>query len=124
LTVVKERLMSPRTSAQLALFCIPLALAGLSASAQEKPSTAVAGVHSAPAPAFKVGDVVVDRNGNEIGVVAGVGEGGQHLMQLIVKIDGKLVTVPETVLSFQNGRLVSTRSKSELLAAVSAPAAG
>jgi hypothetical protein len=88
-----------KRSWSVALLCL---LAGVTAAAQNAPSTVVA----------EKGKMLVASNGARLGNVYRVGPDGSA--QLI--IDGKLVTVPVTTLSSADGKLTTSLSKSEVLA--------
>jgi hypothetical protein len=115
-------------SAKLASFALPLVFAALPVPQAAAPSAAAprgtvpaAAARTAPARAFKVGADVIDRRGALIGTVAGVGQNPNGTMQVVVKVNGKLISLPETALSFEGDRLVSARTKAELLAAAPPP---
>jgi hypothetical protein len=78
-------------------------------------------VPAKPAPAFKAGASVTDRGGTVVGAIESVIDTPAGLM-VVVKIDGKLVSVPQSSLTLRDGAAVSRQSKAEMLAAAGAPA--
>lgn len=73
-----------------------------------------------PAPAFKSGDAVADRDGVALGSVQTLVESPAGPM-LVVNIDGKLVSLPQTTLKMQGAAIVSSQTKAQILAAAGAP---
>lgn len=71
-------------------------------------------------PAFKPGMPVVDRTGADIGVVQTIAETAQGL-NIVVKIDGKLIGAPVATLTLRDDHAVSAQTKEELLAHAGAP---
>ena len=56
-----------------------------------------------------------------IGAIEGVAEGQRDEMFVVVKIDGKLVSIPESTLRLAAGGVVSSQTKAEVLAAAGVP---
>lgn len=77
--------------------------------------TASAPAPATPAakPALTAGATVKDSQGNTIGTVTSVNSGGADVL---VAIDGKQVTVAQSVLTQTGDSVVSTRTKAQLLA--------
>lgn len=73
-----------------------------------------------PAPAFKIGAVVVDRTGARLGPIQSVTEAVRGPM-VVIAIDGKLVGVPQSTLTLKGVGAVSSQTKAEILAAAAAP---
>lgn len=88
-----------------------VALAAMSATAAQQ-ATDTAAPASAAAPVAVKGKMLVSSNGSRLGVIYRVGPDGSA--QII--IDGKLVTVPAATLSAADGKVVTSLSKSEILA--------
>lgn len=65
------------------------------------------------------GASVKDAEGNAIGTIEKVGT-GSSAGQVTLKVDGKSVTVPQSVLSETGGAVVSAQTKAELLASAGA----
>ena len=86
----------------------------------EPPAGAATSTLTPPVPAFKAGAVVSDSTGATVGTVASVVEGESGLM-VVVKIDGKLVSVPQDTLTLVGDRAVSSRTKTQMLAEAGAP---
>jgi hypothetical protein len=78
-------------------------------AAAEAPSDAAP---AAPAAVAEKGKMLTSANGARLGAVYRVGPDGAA--QII--IDGKLVTVPANTISVANGKLVTSLTKSEVLA--------
>jgi hypothetical protein len=72
-----------------------------------------------PAPAFKAGDAVTDRDGTAVGAVQTLVESPAGPM-VVVRIDGKLVSLPQATLNMQGTAIVSTQTKAQILAAAGA----
>ena len=72
-----------------------------------------------PAPAFHAGDTVSDRNGAVVGEVQTLTETPAGPM-VVVRIDGKLVTLPQATLRMEGERIVSAQTKAQILAAAGA----
>lgn len=89
-----------------------VALAAMSATAAQQAATDTATPASAGAPVAVKGKMLVSSNGSRLGVIYRVGPDGSA--QII--IDGKLVTVPASTLSAADGKVVTSLSKSEILA--------
>ncbi len=104
---------------------IALVLAFLAAwSPLEAAPTAVGppGAVTAPAaPAVKPGMPVRDRTGAEVGLVEAVAETPAHGLNVIVKIDGKLVGLAASTVRLEGGHVVSAQTKQEILASAGAP---
>jgi hypothetical protein len=73
-----------------------------------------------PAPAIQAGEGVFDRSGREVGKVQGLVETPEGAMVVAV-IDGKLISLPQRTLKVDGGRVVSTQSKEQMMAAAGAP---
>ncbi len=73
-----------------------------------------------PVPAFKIGGVVTDRTGARLGPIESLGEADRGAM-VVIRIDGKLVSVPQGTLALKPGGAVSAQTKAQILAAASAP---
>jgi hypothetical protein len=74
----------------------------------------------APAPAFKVGAVVSDRTGARLGPIQSLAEASRGAM-IVIEIDGKLVSVPQSTLRPKGGGAVSSQTKAEIMTAAGAP---
>ncbi|MGI9168880.1 MAG: hypothetical protein ACR2FH_01710 [Caulobacteraceae bacterium] len=74
----------------------------------------------APAPHFKVGAMVTDRTGARLGPIQSLAEAARGAM-IVIEIDGKLVSVPQSTLKAKGGGAVSSQTKAEILAAAGAP---
>jgi hypothetical protein len=72
------------------------------------------------APAFKVGAVVTDRTGARVGTIQSLGDAPRGPM-VVIAIDGKLVSVPQSTLTLKDDGVVSLQTKAEILAATGAP---
>jgi hypothetical protein len=101
-----------------------LAAAPADPNAPLPPAAAPAGADTAvakpPAPGIKPGMPVVGPSGERIGDVQSLAEtpGG---LNVVVKIDGKLVGAPASALQLNGSTVVSAQSKAQLLAAGGAP---
>ena len=76
-----------------------------------------------PAPAVKPGMAVTDRTGAQVGVVQTVAETPQGGMNVVAKIDGKLVGLDTSTLQLRDGGVASVQTKAQMLAAAGAPPA-
>lgn len=72
------------------------------------------------APDIKPGAPVLDRAGANVGRVQSVAESASGGMNVIVKIDGKLVGLDASTLQVRGDHVASSQSKSEMLAAAGA----
>ena len=72
-----------------------------------------------PAPAFKSGDAVADRDGTALGSVQTLVESAAGPM-VVVNIDGKLVSLPQSTLRMRGSAIMSTQTKAQILAAAGA----
>lgn len=72
-----------------------------------------------PAPAFKAGGIVTDRTGARLGPIQSTAEAERGLM-IVIKIDGKLVSVPQSTLKLKGENAVSSQTKAEIMAAAHA----
>jgi hypothetical protein len=81
-------------------------------AAAEAPSDAAPAAPAATAAVAEKGKMLTSANGARLGAVYRVGPDGAA--QII--IDGKLVTVPANTISVANGKLVTSLTKSEVLA--------
>ena len=81
-------------------------------AAAEAPSDAASAAPAATAAVAEKGKMLTSANGARLGAVYRVGPDGAA--QII--IDGKLVTVPANTISVANGKLVTSLTKSEVLA--------
>jgi hypothetical protein len=72
------------------------------------------------APAFKAGDGVTDRDGNAVGAVQTLTETPAGPM-VVVRIDGKMVSLPQATLKIEGNTIVSSQTKAQMLAAAGAP---
>jgi hypothetical protein len=99
-----------------------IALATSPALAQSvSPSPAPpAAVEVPPPPAFKAGASVVDRNGGAIGRIKALAESDKGPM-VVLEIDSKLVSVPQSSLKLQGEVAVSAQTKAQILATANAP---
>lgn len=80
------------------------------------------GSHAAPpAPAIKPGMPVSDRSGAQVGLVETVAETPRGGLNVVVKIDGKLVGLAAATLALHESRVVSSQTKREMLASAGAP---
>jgi hypothetical protein len=52
-----------------------------------------------------------------VGTIQGVAEDARDEMVVVVKVDGKLVSVPESTLRLAGGNAVSSQTKAQILAA-------
>ena len=73
-----------------------------------------------PAPAFDPGQEVFDASGGRIGVVQTLSPSPKGLSVVLV-IDGKLVSVPESKLQRVGPRVISSETKAQILSAAGAP---
>lgn len=107
----------------LACLAAVIAISGGAVWAQVSRSpSSPSGVVLAPAPAFKAGAMVVDRNGVRLGPVESLAETrATPVAMVVIKIDGKLVSVPQSTLALKGANVVSTQSKAEILAVAGAP---
>jgi hypothetical protein len=99
----------------------PPATAQLPPAAPTAPPSAGAAPSSVtpPAPAFRAGDAVFDRDGAAVGQVLTLTESPAGPM-VVVRIDGKMVTVPQSTLRMEGQRIVSAQTKAQILAAAGA----
>ena len=81
-------------------------------AAAQAPSDAAPAAPAATAAVAEKGKMLNSANGARLGAVYRVGPDGAA--QII--IDGKLVTVPANTISVANGKLVTSLTKSEVLA--------
>jgi hypothetical protein len=72
------------------------------------------------APAFKFGAMVTDRTGRPLGAIESLAESERGAM-IVIKIDDKLVSVPQSTLKLNGERVVSSQSKAEIMAAANVP---
>jgi hypothetical protein len=104
------------------LACLAAVIAGSAWAQVSSSPSSPSGAVLAPAPAFKAGAMVVDRNGVRLGPVESLAEtGATAVAMVVIKIDGKLVSVPQSTLAPKGANVVSTQSKAEILAAAGAP---
>lgn len=73
-----------------------------------------------PAPAFKVGGIVIDRTGAQLGSIESVADAERGPM-VVIKIDGKLISVPQSTLTLNGENVVSSQTKAEIMSAARAP---
>jgi hypothetical protein len=73
-----------------------------------------------PAPAFKAGDPVADRTGAVVGDIQALVESPAGPM-VVVRIDGKMVSLTQSTLKMDGERIVSSQTKDQMLAAAGAP---
>jgi hypothetical protein len=71
---------------------------------------------SEPAPAFRAGAKVSDSSGADIGVIQSIAEASTGAM-VVLKVDGKLVSVPQGTLSPFGENVKSSQTKAQILAA-------
>lgn len=102
--------------------------ASAAASAAERQAapfaTAVGPPGSQPAPlapAFPPGAPVFDRAGVQVGVVQSAAETREGDVNLVVKIDGKLIGLASSTLRLRGACVVSSQTKQEMLASAGAP---
>ena len=96
-----------------------LALAAIVSHAASQPSSAIAvAPHTAPHPLMQ-GTPVYDKSGLRVGVVAAVADSDRGSM-VVVKVDGKLVSVPQSSLVLDGNVARSAQTKAEMLAAATA----
>lgn len=69
-----------------------------------------------PAPAFRAGAKVSDSSGADIGVIQSIAESSTGAM-IVLKVDGKLVSVPQGTLAPFGENVKSSQTKAEILAA-------
>ncbi len=112
--------MRPEFSLALLLAVPGIALAQPAVTPTPSPRPPPTAVEPAPAPAFKAGSVVVDRDGTAIGAIKTLTESSRGPM-VVVEIDGKLVSVPQSTLRLQGDRALSSQTKAQMLAAAGAP---
>jgi hypothetical protein len=72
------------------------------------------------APAFKIGAIVTDRTGARLGPIQNLAEAARGPM-VVISIDGKLVSVPQSTLTLKGGGAVSSQTKAEIAAAAGVP---
>lgn len=87
--------------------------------AQQPTSPSTTAVTAPPAPAFKVGAVVTDRTGARLGPIQSVTEADRGPM-VIIEIDGKLISVPQSTLTLKDEGAVSSQTKAEIVTAAGA----
>jgi hypothetical protein len=103
------------------LLLLPVLLLATPAAAQPAPTGAAApAVAKAPPPAFQAGMPVFDGTGMQVGKVASLADSPRGPM-VVVEIDGKMVSLPQSTLTLARGTARSTQSKAEMLAAAGAP---
>lgn len=73
-----------------------------------------------PAPAFKPGMTVFDRDGVQIGSVQTMTEtpGG---LNVVVKVDGMMVGVPASTLTLDGSRVTSSQTLRQIMSSAGAP---
>lgn len=98
------------------------ALAGLAAAppSAPAPSTSASDRAAPPAPAIKAGDRVVDASGAAIGTVSTLTESSTGPI-VVVAIDGKQVGLPQSTLRRDGQRVISSQTKTQILAQAGAP---
>lgn len=69
-----------------------------------------------PAPAFRAGAKVSDATGADIGVIQSIAEASTGAM-VVLKVDDKLVSVPQGTLSPFGENVKSSQTKAQILAA-------
>ena len=104
-------------AAVLGAASMPRAQAGIPPRSGPEPSPPV--VAPAP-PAFKAGAIVTDRNGARLGPIQSLALAPSGPL-VVIRIDGKLVSVPQSTLTLENGSAVSSQTKAEILTAAGAP---
>jgi hypothetical protein len=72
------------------------------------------------APAFKVGAIVTDRTGARLGPIQRLTEAPRGPM-VVIAMDGKLVSIPQSTLTPKGEAVVSSQTKAEIVAAAGAP---
>ena len=92
-------------------------VAAFQVSAQSTPAIAVA-PQVAPHP-LSQGMTVVDRSGEAVGVITAVADSERGPM-VIVKVDGKLVSIPQSTLTLDGTIVRSSQAKAQILAASAA----
>jgi hypothetical protein len=102
---------TPRGSVVPATPAVP----ATSATPGESAAVPATPVTPAARPALTAGATVKDSQGNTIGTVTAVNSGGGNVM---VSIDGKPVSVSQSVLTQTGDTVVSTQTKAQLLATV------
>ena len=101
-------------------------LAGPVCAQPPAPSAPPAGPTSPPAaiapaaPAFKVGAIVTDRTGARLGRIQSLSEAERGPM-VVISLDGKLVSVPQSTLTRKGEGAVSSQTKAEITAAAGVP---
>jgi hypothetical protein len=73
-----------------------------------------------PVPAVKAGMPVSDSSGARVGVVETVAETSSGGLDVVAKIDGKLVGLSSSTLQLRSGRVISSQTKHEMLASAGA----
>jgi len=86
----------------------------LEANAQSTPAMPVA-PQSAPRPLTQ-GMPVVDRSGVTVGLIAAIADSDRGSM-VVVKVDGKLVSIPQSTLTLDGAVVRSSQTKQQILAA-------
>ena len=115
----------PRALSAL-LFATFVAGGALPANARSNPAAATAvgplGSKAEPtAPAIKPGTPVNDKSGNPVGLVETLIETPSGDLNVVVKIDGKLVGLNPSTLQLIGGREVSSQTKQEMLTSAGVP---
>jgi len=90
------------------------------AAAIPAPGAAAPSAVTPPAPGFQAGDRVFDSNGEDLGPIQTLAETPVGPM-VVVQIDGKLVSLPQTSLRMDGSTISSDQTKAQILAAADAP---
>jgi hypothetical protein len=88
------------------------------AGAQSTPAIPIA-PQAAPHPLAQ-GMTLVDRSGVAVGVIAAVADSERGPM-VVVKIEGKLLSIPQATLTLDGTIVRSSQTKAQILAAIAAP---
>ncbi|HTI67957.1 MAG TPA: hypothetical protein VL460_10485 [Caulobacteraceae bacterium] len=115
---MSRKVISILGAAALAALGLPTARAAPIPPTPASPAASAA--PAPPAPAFSAGSTVVDSQGVVLGSIEGLAQGQGDEMVVVVKIDGKLVSIPESTLRLAGGGAVSSQTKAQILAAAGA----
>jgi hypothetical protein len=103
-----------------ALAMAVLSVSGAGAQTPAPEAAPSAAVIAPPAPALKEGGMVSDRTGAPLGPIQSLVDAPRGPM-VVIKIDGKLVSVPQSTLTLKGANAISSQTKAEILAAAQAP---
>lgn len=104
----------------LAIPIIATALAAQAAPPPVSPGGSPPPPTASPALAVEAGDAVFDRTGQPVGQVQSLVETPAGPM-VVARIDGKMISLPQSTLKKEDGRLISSQSKTQMIDAAGAP---